>query len=292
MRKISDIKKTITDAFIANETIRSQYDIKEGKSFEDQFSTVSIESIIFYVVATAIWALESLFDLHKSEVEETIANKNPHTTRWYANLAKLFQYGFNLLNDKGEFDNEGKTPDEIKASKIVSYSAVVRQRHQNRVLLTIKVAKDNGSELAPLAPGELAAFVEYMDRVQDAGDNMEIISREADSLRLNLAIYYNPLVLDNQGRRLDGASMSPVADAIRNYLKALPFNGELVLAYLTDALQKVDGVVIPDINTAEYQYGNTGWLPLVVKYQPLSGYFKITDENLVITYIAQTDIMA
>lgn len=286
MRTIADIKKSMTDVFISNNTIKQVYGLKDGFTFEDQFSVVSLESVLFECVAFAIWTLETLFDLHKSEVTDYIANMKPHTVRWYATKAKMFQYGFNLLADSDLYDNTDKTDEEIQASKIVAYSAVVESDKQ----LVIKVAKDTG-DLAPLTVVELAAFKEYIARIKDAGVVTNIISEVADNLSLEIDLYYNPLVLNANGQRLDGSSMTPVADAVRNYLKVLPFNGEFVLAYLTDALQGVDGVVIPHIRTAKYKYGGLSWLDIVVKYTPYSGYLRIADTvDLKINYIPQTEI--
>jgi hypothetical protein len=286
-RTINEIYTDITAWFISQSVIKLAYGLDENKTFSQQFSCVSLEAIIFHSVAFAIWTLEMLFDLHKREVTETIATMRPHSTRWYAGMARKFQYGFNLLPDSEEFDNGGKTDEEIRASKIVSYSAVDKVDGK----LFVKVAKDTGDKLTPLTGTEKQAFAGYMERVQDAGDDLEIISEPADNLRLSLDIYYNPLVLNAQGQRLDGESLTPVADAVREYLKNLPFNGELVLAYLTDALQKVDGVVIPHINSASYQYGNLEYVLIGVKYKPYAGYLVIPDENLTIHYIPQSEIM-
>lgn len=283
---ISELKKQITDAFINNDTIKKYYNLEAGKSFEEQFSTVSIENILFGIIAIGARVVVQLFDLHKREVSNIIKNQKVGSLRWYAYMARQFQFGRNLNPDTDEYDNSGLTDEQIAANKIVAYSAVGKR---DGVLL-IKVAKLVGDDLAPLAPDELAAFAEYMTRVQCAGDELEYINQKADKLKLNLSIYYNPLVLNQSGQRLDGQSSTPVADGIRRYLRELPFNGELVHAYLEDYLQKIDGVVFPSIDAMAYQYGNTGWIPINVKYQPLSGYFTIDDNDLIIKYIPQTYI--
>lgn len=287
-RTIAQIKKEQTDRFIAFPTIISLYDLKPNKSFDDQFSSVSIESILFYVVASTVWTLETLFDLLKKEVYGLIDLLKPHSVRWYANAAKLFQYGDNLMNDSDKYDNSGKTAEQIQASKIVAYSAVIDLEKDG---LIVKVAKDAGNDLAPLTDVEMSAFSEYMNRVKDAGIRLEIISAEADKLKLRLKVHYNPLVLNSEGQRLDGASITPVADAIRTYLKNLPFNGILALAYLTDALQEVEGIVIPTIESAQYSYGDLSWSEIGIINQPYSGYMRIDDADLDITYVAQSEIL-
>ena len=70
-------------------------------------------------------------------------------------------------------------------------------------------------------------------------------------------------------------------------MKNLPFDGELVLAHLVDALQQVEGVRIPHIILAESKwidaqtggYGN--YETIDVKAFPNSGYFKLENfENI------------
>lgn len=248
-------------------------------------SASSIWRLIVYIISYAAWTLEVLFDLHSTEVSSIIADMKPHTARWYATKAKLFQFGSDLIPDSDQYDNTDKTDEEIAASRIVAYSAVVELERK----LLIKVAKEE-DDLGPLDGVELKAFSEYISRIKDAGVQTEIISEPADNLRLSIDIYYNPLVLDALGQRLDGTNQTPVADAIRAYLKNLPFNGQLVLAFLTDAMQAVDGVVIPHLPLAEYRYGELEYRPIDVIYQPNARYIRIADEDLDINYIPQSQI--
>lgn len=287
-RSITDIKKALTDSFMSNQVIIAAYGLDTSKTFDDQFSSVSIESILFSIVATCQWTLETLFDLHKTEVTGIIDNMKPHSLRWYANMAKAFEYGYELAPEEDYYDNTGLTDDQIAESKIVAYSAVVEQEKNLRV----KVAKIDGDDLAALDATEKAAFDEYMNRVKDAGVKLVIDSLPADSLKLTLRIFYNPLVLDSSGARLDGTGSTPVQDAINDYLKKLPFNGWLVLAYLIDALQKVDGVIVPVLDQAQAAYGTLPYSAIDVKYNPDAGYLRVLnpDTDLNIEFIPQSVI--
>ena len=284
-RSLETIYDSITSAFVADSVVKLLYGLDKNKTFAQQFSSVTIEAILMYRIAVAIWTLEQLFDLHKQEVTELINNKKVGSLRWYAYMAKQFQYGYNLDPDTDEYDNTGLTDEEIEASKIVAYSAVGKRGST----LLMKTAKLSGDDLAPLADDELAAFKEYVFRWQCAGDTIEYINQQADKLKLKLTVYYNPLVINKDGERLDGKSTTPVVDAIRQYLKELPFNGELVLAYLVDAMQAVEGIAIPHIDESYYQYGGINWELIDIKYQPLSGYFTIADADLDIEYLPYTD---
>lgn len=285
-RTITEIFTDITNRFTAHPAIISLYGLNPDRSFAQQFSPVSLESILFYVVAASMWTLEVLFDTLITEITQLIDNLKPHTARWYANKAKLFQLGHNLLPDTDQYDNTGLTTEQIEASRIIAHSAVVPVQKR----LVIKVAKDSGEDLAPLTIQELNAFSDYMFRVKDAGVQTEIISKEADRLRLRLHIFFNPLVLNSNGVRLDAASDTPVADAVRTFLKNLPFNGLFVQAFLTDALQRVEGVVVPVIEKAEYKYNDQeGEIGPI--YQPYAGYMRVSDADLLITYESQSEIL-
>jgi hypothetical protein len=68
-------------------------------------------------------------------------------------------------------------------------------------------------------------------------------------------IFYDPLLIDSTGAYIDGSSTTPVKDAIKNYLKQLPFNGVYVPEYHNDFVEAIKGVVISEIVSVETQYG-------------------------------------
>lgn len=266
-------------------------------------SKTSVFRLIIYVVAVCQWTLDQLFDLHKQEVSDIISKMKPHSLKWYAEKAKQFQYGFNLLPDSDRYDNTGIDEDRVAASKIVNSCAIVEQPDSRGVLaLRVKVATERGGDLKELMKDEQTALETYMNTIKDAGVRLIVTSTTADSLRLRINIYYNPLVLGSNGARLDGNDSTPVQTVVKQFLKNLPFNGLLVLAYLTDALQQIDGVVIPQIVSAEAQYGALPYRAFDLMYQPDAGYLRILKESdnsqtpsepgdLQITFIAQSSIL-
>jgi hypothetical protein len=283
-RTIQEIKNEMTGAFMANANVRDKYKIIDpNATFEQAFSAVSLENLFFYIVAFGQWLLEQLFDLHKNEVSDYILRMKPHSAAWYVTKAKAFQYGYSLLPDSDLFNNGSHTEDEIEASKIVKYAAAIER--QNRLLL--KAAKVEGDDLAELTAPELTAFTAYIDRIRDAGVIVEILSAPADKLQLHLKIYYNSLLMNKNGELISNGT-TPVPDAIRAYLANIEFDGVFVKEYLTDALQRVQGVEIPHIVSAGYKYGAlTEWLPIEVKQRAISGWFRVDDADLHITYISE-----
>ncbi|MDH1602557.1 nucleotidyltransferase [Empedobacter sp. GD03739] len=284
MRVISDIKLAITKSFIANETFAKIYGLDQSKSFEDQFSKVSFESVLFDIMSIAIYAFEVILDKHYSDVTQKLTEEKAHTARWYRSKALAFQLGFDLKTDSDEFNNAGYSAEQIESSKIVKYSAVVEAENDSRLI--VKIAGETDGELNRLNEQQVASFKTYMQEVRDAGVKLTVINYEADKLFLNLQINYDPLVLSSNGQHLINANY-PVVDAIKAYMKELPFNGELVLAHLVDKLQQVEGVRIPTIMSA-----STSWIDentnsygdpigIAVKAIPVSGYFKVESfENI------------
>ncbi len=276
-RTITEIQKIMLDEKAAQPTLDSL----------NSTSNTAIWRLIFYIVAVAIWSLEKLYDIFIAHVNETIATLKPHSNRWYATKAKAFQYGYDLITETDTYDNSGLTDAEIDDSLIIDYAAVVDQDRGIR----IKVATLVADELDALSEAQLLAFSEYMERVKDAGVKLLITSGTADSLKLSLQVYYNPLVLNASGQRLDGTDVEPVLNGIKNYLKNLPFNGVFVTEYLIDALQQVDGVVIPHVLLASARYGVLPYSNFPVKYVPDAGYLRIiNDADVTIEFIAQSVI--
>lgn len=283
-RTIAEIKKQMTDNFTTNETIIAAYQLQEGKTFDEEFSSVSVENIIFYITAFFAWSIENLHDLFKQEVNEILATKKPHTLRWYAEKVKQFQLGFDLVQDADYYDNIGVSAEDITASKIVTHSAVSKVRKGIR----IKVATAVGDQLAKLQDYQLAALNAYGSEVFDAGVEWQITSLNPDNFRLNLTVVYDPLLLRADGSRVDGTSQTPVKDAIRNYLKNFyndSFNGVFSLQKLTDIIQKVEGVKDLKINTAQSRYGFLPFADINISVTPDAGYMIMLDADFTANYI-------
>lgn len=282
MRTYTEIKNSITQSFITNTNIIDRYNLTAGLSFDAQFSLLSIENILFSVIAGVIYTLEQFFGQHKIEVTDQLYNQKSGRLPWYRFMALNFLYGFDLLPDSDEFDLVGATAQQITAAQIIKYSAVNNSDIPGQIV--IKIATENEAVLSPVTAQQKEAVEAYFERVKWAGTYVTIINYLPDRLFLNIKIQRDPLVIDENGNSiLNGGK--PVEDAIQAFLKELPFNGELVLAHLIDKLQLVDGVVIPTLLEA-----SSSWIdasiddygtPTVIdiKRIPVSGYFEVTNFN-------------
>jgi hypothetical protein len=250
-------------------------------------SKVAIWRLWVYIIAVAIWSLEKLFDLHRADIDRRLLELKPHTARWYRNKALAFQYGFDLLPDSDKFNNAGRSEEQIEASKIVKYSAVVESLNEGRLI--VKIATEQGDTLRPITEEQKRSFEAYLQEIKDAGVRLSVVNYKPDILHLRMKIVYDPLMLDGNGQSITNA-FKPVERAIKDYLKNLPFNGELVLAHLIDALQQSEGVKIPHLVLAQSKNINSGgeygaFETIEISKIPTAGYFTIDNFND-ITYVS------
>ena len=278
-REIKVIKDEMTAEFISNPAVVEKYGLDTEKSFDAQFSKASIESILFYVFAFCAWTVEKLFDTHKAEVTNYIDEMKPHSLRWYVNKVKEFRFGQSLIPDTDQYDDTGLTDEDIATMQIVKYASAEERNGQ----LFIKVAKDGKNGRSTLSGEEELALKAYMQEVKDAGVKVTIRNAQAVDFKIDITIYYNPQVLDQNGVSLISGG-EPVKDAIKNYIENLPFNGEYRNVELIDKLQQVEGVVIPELAGAYSRITNEDNYSIInAKETSYSGYYKF-DNDSQITY--------
>lgn len=273
-RTIDTINNDLKQAFMQDTTLAEKYGYTAGANFADTFSRFSIESIILYIVAASIWTLEKLFDTHTAEVTDYIATMKPHSLRWYVEKAKAFMYGVPLIDGSDQYDTTNLTDEQIAEKKIVTFAACT----EANATLYLKVAKAGP---APLTTDEKAAFVAYLHEIKDAGVRIDVISENGDYLKLQMVIYYDPLLINANGES-KGTGNKVVEDAIKNYIENIPFNGEFRKNELEDAIQAVDGVVMVEFERAEHsETGDDDTFEEVIPYcKPTSGYFKFANADL------------
>ena len=249
-------------------------------------SRVAIWRLWVYIISVAIWSLEKLFDLHRTDIDKRLTELKPHTARWYRSKALAFQYGYYLAPDSDKYNNQWLTEEQIEASKIIKYSAVVESKNEGRLI--VKIAGEQGDTLQPITDAQRQSFEAYLQEIKDAGVRLSVVNYQPDVLHLQMKIIYDPLVLDSNGQSITKAT-KPVEETIISYLKRLPFNGELVLAHLIDALQQAEGVKIPHLVLAQSKNITSGggygaFETIEISKIPTAGYFTIDNFND-ITYV-------
>lgn len=279
-----EIRSSIDNSFMNNSFIQNVYGIVAGTLFQDEFSKASFENILFDVFAYCLFVLEQVFDQHKKEIDTAIYEQKSGTPRWYRNMALAFQYGFDLINNSDKYDTLGFTIDQVESSKIIKYCSVKESQESNRLI--VKVAGEENEVLIPLTDTQKTSFEQYMAEIKYAGVKINVINNPADRLLLNMSIYRDVLVIDENGNSiLNGGK--PIEDAIRAYIRDLPFDGELVLNDFIEKLRAVDGVNNAHIIVATSSAYNPvtdsylNYMPINVKTIPVAGYFEIPNFDTV-----------
>ena len=249
-RSISEIKRTMTDAFMQDEAIRKAYDLPEGKTrFADCFSAVSLENLLFYIVAACHYVLESIFEKFTQDVEQKISRAVVASIPWYFDKAKAFQYGDALVLNPRTFGYEYAKVDTSK--QFVKYVAV-RDRGASIEML---VSAEKDGKPTPLSDDILTAFKHYINAIKIAGVVINVRTRKADELSIAVKVVVDPLKINRQG--VDIASSEKVVEhAIENYLADIVYGGTFNKTKLVDAIQRVDGVVDVALGVCKYKAGD------------------------------------
>lgn len=280
-RSVAEIKKTMTDAFMADATIREKYGLSVDDTFSSKFSSVSLENIIFFIVAACCHVLEMLFDQFKTDVEEKISMAVVASVPWYYKIALAFQYGDSLVLNERTQQYEYASIDESK--QVVKYAAV----RDKGTSVQILVSGDEGGNPVALSNDVLTVFKQYMNKVKIAGVLLDISSRESNELRINAIVYIDPLVLNTHGEKLTDGS-KPVQTAIEEHLKRIVYGGTFNKTKLVDALQEVEGVVDVELGVCQYKGEESEWVAISSNnYTGDSGSYIAPELSNTLTYVVQ-----
>ncbi|MDR2410118.1 MAG: hypothetical protein LBE13_18695 [Bacteroidales bacterium] len=269
-RTIKEIATSIKEAFIKNDMLKSLYGFDASKTFEEQFSDASIETVLIEEFATASATVENLVEIRKSEIDRIVMSERYGYKGWYEVMMKSFQYGddVNELEEKTYYD----VIDESK--QIIKYAYC----EENSSGILLKVAKESNLQPEVLDTDEYNAAFAYINRVKPAGILVELRNEVSDILTVNVSIKYNPLMFTKDG------AQKVVKDEIKNYLKSLEYNGAFVGMTLIDFIQRISGIEIAQIDSVFVQHAN--WnaedITAQLSYTPYSGHLILDDSNSVI----------
>lgn len=259
-RTIRQIKGAMTQQFMADSTIIERYGFEPGAAFEDTFSAVSLESIWFSIVASAIYMLESIFDVFRADVDAKISEAVVASIPWYHKISLEFQYGDELVFDE---KTQGFVYPVIDTTKQIVKFAACRDLGG---MVYVLASKDNGSGLpAPLSADELSAFAAYLRQRKPAGVILQVASFYPDDVRVEMTVQYDPQVLSADGSLIADPDVFPVEAAIDAYLNGIVYGGTLNKTKLVDAVQGAAGVVDVNLTGVEVKPNASS------EYTPIAG---------------------
>ena len=227
----------MTDQFMADPVLREKYGLTAEDTFDGSFSAVSFESILFGIVAAAIYTLEAIFDAFRREIDTKIADSVVASIPWYHKICLEYQHGDNLVLNEATSEYVYELIDDSK--KLVKFAAC-RDRGGGVYILVAKEGADGYPEA--LSNDVLTAFREYVNRRKPAGVITDVYSYNPDDITLSIRVQYNPILLNSDGSLITDPSVFPVEDAVNNYLASILYGGTFNRNKLIDAVQSVEGV--------------------------------------------------
>lgn len=283
-RSIKEIKKTMTDAFMADLDIRQKYSLTGNVSFEDSFSAVSIESILFFIVASAIYVLESLFDQFRNDIDEKIATAVLASIPWYHKVCLEYQHGDSLVYDDATGQFRYAVQDTSK--QIVKFAAC---RDKGGGVLILVSGEDAQGLPSALSNDILVPFKSYLNSRKPAGVIMEVYSYNPDEIRIYMQVQYDEKVMNEDGSLISDESVFPVEDAVETYLRNIVYGGVFNKTRLVDAVQSATGVEDVILNNVETKADTAiAFSPIQGNnYTAVGGTLKAIDLKTTIEYVLQ-----
>lgn len=235
-RTIQEIAEFIKEKFVANASLQELYGLVSERTFDEQFSKTSIEARLIDVFASAAWALEQIWDAFRAETEEIVDGSYVTSEAWYYQKALEFQMGDDLAYNERSYRFEYPVIDETK--RVVKNVAIRQVMDEDVTKLKVYFSDVRKQ---PLTGDVRIAFEAYMREIGAAGTHYLFVSEPPDEIRVHLHVYYDALVLDSNGERLEGGG-KPVEEAVERYLNELEYGGVFYASKLVDVIQQAEGV--------------------------------------------------
>jgi len=202
---------------------------------------------------------ETILDLFKSDVNDTLSKKQFGTLFWYVEVSKEFQSGDSLSVVDGIV-----AYDPIDASHRIVTQASAKESDDGT--LTLKVAKTVAGDLAPLSTTELSGFKDYIHERRSPGVKTTIDSLPADRVKYSGEYLYDTLYDKDD---VDDA----VQVAIKSFRDTFRFDAIFYISEFVTAVSNVPGVVSVTTSVDVWNTLNLTWVPVVVSAELPAGYF-------------------
>ena len=283
-RTIKEIKKGITYQFLADPILREKYGLSAEDTFEGSFSAVSFESMIFGIMAAAIYVLEAIFDAFRRDVDKKIADAVVATIPWYHKICLEYQHGDAMILNESTYEYVYEVVDDSK--KIIKYAAC-RDRGGGVYILVAGMGEDGYPKA--LSNDVLTAFREYVSRRKPAGVITDVFSYDPDDIKMQIRVQYDPMLINSDGSSIADPSVYPVEVAINNYLASILYGGTFNRNKLIDAVQSVEGVKDLILGEVNVKIANAQAYTTVEgnNYTSVGGSFKSAELRNTLSYVLE-----
>jgi len=212
------------------------------------------------IFVQANYSLQQLWDAFKTDIASLAAGSRYGTLKWFQEISLLFQYGDLLNENNGSLFYSPIDP----THQIITRCAT---SEFNRTVI-IKVAK--GTTPTALLTAEKLAFDAYIKDVKPAGVKHQVVTALADRVKVNMNVYYDPLLIVGDLATLIEGTVIP------KFLASIPFDGLFDVNRFRDAIEAVAGVANvgdADIQNISIKPDGGAYTTVTRRYSPYSGYY-------------------
>lgn len=268
----------MTTAFVEQPSIISMYGLTPGKSFEEEFSLVSFENILFNIIAFA-------FFIHEQISDKNATISRPQNLPNFKEVILDFRDGLGLVWINGGWNYDLTGVIDAEDRKIIDRCSVLESDDGE---LVIKIATDNNGNLQQVDFAAIPRITKYIQQKKVPGIPFRLINEPGDLIKTTLNVYVDPLLIDMAtGKLLNTAEdIYPVKDAIKAYLSELEFNGAFIKDFFKTRIKDSQGIFMVSIVEMKWQFAAFPFVDFGDWKVPEAGYIKINDADLTINYLS------
>jgi len=205
-------------------------------------SQVSIWNLWLWITAVGQNLFEQLCDLFTSDIETLIYNAPVFTPQWIVQMCKNYQYSATTpqvlqLNASATYPYLTIGYPVVNSSLCPITQAAVTSNTNHELIIKVTSATGplDGIAVPSGIPGPIYnGLVSYLNQILTPDTQYQIYNENADVIFISAAIYYNA--------SYSGVIRANVQAAINNYLASIPFNGNIYVSGLEEAILGVAGV--------------------------------------------------
>lgn len=222
-----------------------------------------------HCVAYCIYNFELVLDAFKREMDADAEKEVAGTLTWYNDKCYEFQMGHELVFDTvtGLLEYE-KVDESARVVKIAS----VNVAEDNTIMFRVATEDEEG-KIVPLTSNQLLNFKNYIDAVKFAGTKSEIISTDADEVKYDIKVYYNP------ANPVDTVREAVLA-SLQEFKTSQRFGGVIYSHKMLEAVTTVTGVVTAKmLSLSRKGTEDADFIPIDTMAYLHAGYFNYTGDS-------------
>ncbi len=222
-----------------------------------------------HCVAYCIHSFELVLDAFKREMDADAEKEVAGTLTWYNDKCYEFQMGHELVFDTvtGLLEYE-KVDTSARVVKIAS----VNVAEDNTIMFRVATENEEG-KIVPLTSNQLLNFKNYIDAVKFAGTKSEIISTDADEVKYDIKVYYNP------ANPVDTVREAVLA-SLEEFKTSQKFGGVIYSHKMLEAVTTVTGVVTAKmLSLSRKGTEDVDFIPIDTMAYLHAGYFNYTGDS-------------